>query len=177
MKKYNIIYADPPWSYKDKSCEGACEKHYSTMSDKDIYDLPIKNIADKNCILFLWATYPKIKEALTTIESWGFEYKTIAFQWIKTCKFKWNFFFGLGRWTRGNTEPCLLAVRGKPKRIDSSVSQIVLEEVRQHSSKPAIVREKIIKLMGPLPRVELFARDKVKGWDSWGNEIESDINL
>lgn len=177
MKKYQIIYADPAWSYNDKGCHGACEKHYSTMKDNDIYNLPISKIADKDCILFLWATYPKLKEALKTIEAWGFKYKTIAFQWIKTYEFKWNFFFGLGRWTRGNTEPCLLATKGKPKRMRDDISQIILEKIKGHSEKPEIVKTKIIQLMGDLSRIELFARKKTDGWDAWGNEIKSDIDL
>jgi N6-adenosine-specific RNA methylase IME4 len=172
--KYSIIYADPPWSYNDKNCNGACLKHYQTMTDKDIWKLPVGEMAEKDCVLFMWATYPKLKEGLKTIEEWGFEYKTIAFQWVKTYKHKWNLFFGLGRWTRGNTEPCLLAVKGKPKRKRNDISQIILEPVGRHSQKPDIVRRKIVELMGDLPRIELFARERVEGWDAWGNEINKE---
>ena len=115
-KKYNIIYADPPWNYKDKKCNGNCESHYNTMNIDDICNLPIKEISDKNCILFLWVTYPMLNEGLRLIKEWGFKYKTIAFQWIKQNKKGNGFFFGLGRWTRGNSEACLLAIKGKVER-------------------------------------------------------------
>lgn len=170
-KKYNIIYADPPWSYKDKKCNGACEIHYNTMSIKEICNLPIKKIADKDCVLFLWCTYPMLKEGLKVIEEWGFNYKTIGFQWIKQNKSGKGYFFGLGRWTRGNSECCLIAVKGKPKRINNSISQLIISPLRQHSQKPDIVRDKIIKLIGDLPRIELFARQEVDGWDCFGNEV------
>lgn len=185
MKKYNIIYADPPWRYNDRKCNGACEHHYNTMKIQDICNLPIKDIAADNCVLFLWTTYPMLQEAMQLINAWGFKYKTIGFQWIKLNKSidnplfisKKNIFFGLGRWTRGNTEPCLIAVKGKPKRINNSISQIILEPIGKHSKKPDIVREKIVELIGDLPRVELFARNTTDGWDVWGNEVESTINL
>lgn len=177
MKKYQIIYADPPWTYKDSGCQGAAAAHYNTMSLSELKDLPISKIADKNCVLFLWATYSKMREALFLIEAWGFEYKTIAFQWIKTYKNGFGEFLGLGRWTRGNTEPCLLAVKGKPHRIHSGISQLIFSPLRRHSQKPPETRIKIKKLMGDLPAIELFAREKVEGWDAWGNEVESDIYL
>lgn len=107
----------------------------------------------------------------------GFKYKTIAFQWIKQNKSGDGLFFGLGRWTRGNSEPCLLATKGKPKRISPNVSQLVFSPLRNHSQKPDCVRDKIIELVGDLPRIELFARNKADGWDSWGDEIDSDISF
>ena len=169
-KKYQIIYADPPWSYNDQGCQGTMANYYKGMKIEDICNLDIRNITDKNCILFLWATYPMLKEALLVIDAWGFIYKTIAFQWIKTNPKTGNYFYGLGRWTRGNTEPCLLATKGKIHRISKSVFQLIKEPRGQHSKKPNIVRDKIIELIGELPRIELFARYKVNGWDSWGNE-------
>lgn len=176
-KKYNIIYADPPWRYGDRKCNGACEHHYPTMKIEDICKLPISELCADNCVLFLWTTYPMLREAMQLIESWGFHYKTIGFQWIKQNKSGNGFFFGLGRWTRGNTEPLLIAVKGKPKRIANNISQLIFAPISRHSEKPAIVRNKIVELMGDLPRVELFARTKVLGWDSWGNEITSDITI
>ena len=176
-KKYNIIYADPPWRYKDKKCSGACEHHYNTMKIEDICSLPVKNLADDNCVLFLWATYPMLQEALQVIKAWGFSYKSIGFQWLKRNKNGNGFFFGLGRWTRGNTEPCLIAVKGKPKRLNNSISQLIFEPISKHSKKPDIVREKIVALIGDLPRIELFARQKTEGWDVWGNECENSINI
>lgn len=176
-KKYQIIYADPPWSYNDQGCRGAMANHYPGMPIKDICALPVKNIANDNCVLFLWATYPMLKEALQVIEAWGFVYKTLAFQWLKLNPRNLGWFYGLGRWTRGNTEPCLLAVKGKPKRIAKDVFQIIDTPRMRHSQKPKEAKERIIKLMGDLPRIELFAREKTEGWDVWGNEVESDIEL
>jgi len=177
IKKYQIIYADPPWRYQDKNCNGSAEQHYKTMNLQRIKELPVKNIADNNCILFMWATYPLLKEALEVIDSWGFNYKTIAFNWIKKNKSDVGFFFGLGRWTRGNSEPCLLATRGKPKRFSNAVSQLLFAPLTKHSKKPVEIKDKVIELMGDLPRIELFAREKTDGWDVWGNEVESDIEL
>ena len=118
-----------------------------------------------------------IREALEVIKAWGFEYKTIAFQWVKTYKSGFGEFLGLGNWTRGNTEPCLLATKGKPHRINAGISQLIFSPLRKHSQKPPEARVKIKKLLGDLPAVELFAREKTPGWDVWGNEVESDIKL
>lgn len=173
-RKYSIIYADPPWKYDSRimsaSHKGNAEDHYSTMQLDDICSLPIKQISDENCVLFMWATYPKFREALEVITAWGFTYKTIGFQWVKLNRSGKGYFFGLGRWTRGNTEPCLIAVKGKPKRINASVSQLIFSPVGKHSAKPPIVRKKIVKLMGGGSRIELFARTAAKGWDCWGNQ-------
>jgi N6-adenosine-specific RNA methylase IME4 len=181
IKKYNIIYADPPWKYNSRTISGTKkgnpEDHYNVMSIDSICNLQVNKICNDNCILFLWTTYPKYAEALKVIESWDFTYKTIGFQLIKLNKSRIGYFFGLGRWTRGNTEPCLIATRGKPKRISASISQIIESPIEKHSKKPDIVRTKIIELVGDLPRIELFAREKTEGWDVWGNEVDSDINL
>lgn len=170
-KKYDIIYADPPWRYNNRRCNGACENHYETMKIKDICDLPVKNLCSDNCVMFLWTTYPMLQEAFKLIESWGFKYKTIGFQWIKQNKSGNGYFFGLGRWTRGNSECCLIATKGKPKRINNSVSQLIVSPIQSHSKKPDETREKIVELMGDLSRIELFARQSTKGWDVWGNEV------
>ena len=167
-----VIYADPPWSYKDKRCNGNAADHYPTMRIEDICSLPVQDISDDNCVLFLWATYPMLKEALRVIEAWGFKYKSIGFQWIKQNRSGNGYFFGLGRWTRGNTEPCLIAVKGKPKRVSNSVSQLIFAPIRAHSQKPDIARDKIRKLMGAEQSyIELFARSTTPGWDVWGNEV------
>lgn len=174
-KKYNVIYADPPWRYQDKGCSGSAENHYNTMKIEDICKLPVSDIADKNAVLFMWTTYPMLSEGLRLIEAWGFKYKTIGFQWIKTNKKnRGTFFFGLGRWTRGNTECCLIATRGKIGRVNSSISQLIVEPIQHHSKKPDVVREKIVELVGDLPRIELFARNQSDGWDVWGNEVSDE---
>lgn len=169
-KKYSIIYADPPWQYKDSRCQGNAAQHYNLMADADICSLPVQKLAADDCVLFLWATYPKLKEALDVIEAWGFTYKTIGFQWVKQNRSGNGYFFGLGRWTRGNTEPCLIATKGKPKRISPKVSQLVLSPLRAHSQKPDEVRDRIVELIGDLPRIELFARSGADGWDCWGDQ-------
>lgn len=166
-KKYGVIYADPPWRYNDRNCNGACEQHYNTMTLQDIKSLPVEGICEKDCVLFLWTTYPMLKEAMQVIEAWGFKYKSIGFQWIKLNRSGKGKFFGLGRWTRGNTEPCLLAVRGKPHRKSNSVSQLIEYPLGVHSEKPPIVREKIKELMGTdTSCIELFARQAADGWDA-----------
>ena len=176
-KKYNIIYADPPWSYNDKCSSGKRGAYYkySLMSDNEIYNLPVNDIAADDCILFMWATMPKLQEALNTISSWGFEYKTCAFTWVKKNKKADSWFWGMGRWTRSNAELCLLAVKGKPKRVSASVHSVLDERISEHSKKPDIVRDKIVELCGDLPRIELFARKAVEGWDVFGNEIDKNI--
>ena len=172
-KKYNIIYADPAWHYQTWS-EGSkrnVTSKYKTMSMDEIWDLPIKDITDNDCILFLWVTFPKLLDCIKTIEKWGFTYKTCAFTWVKKNKKKDSWFWGLGYWTRANTELCLLATKGTIKRQSAAVHQIIDTPIERHSKKPDIVRDKIVELVGDLPRIELFARETADGWDSWGNEL------
>lgn len=177
MKKYNIIYADPPWQYQRSKVQGSAEQHYPCMSIKQLCSLSVNEIADKDCVLFLWATFPKLPEALRLIDAWGFNYQSIGFLWLKQNKKNPTWFYGLGFWTRGNAEICLLATKGRPHRKSNKIHQFVIAPLRVHSQKPDIVRDKIIELMGDLPRIELFARQKVDGWDAWGNEVNSDISL
>ena len=172
-KKYNIIYADPPWSYKDKALagnRGACCK-YPVMNLADICNLPIKDISAEDCVLFLWVTMPKLNECFELIKKWGFEFKTCAFTWIKQNKKSDSLFWGMGRWTRANAEICLLATKGKPKRVASNVHSVVMSKIEEHSKKPSEVRSRIVDLLGNLPRIELFARQHADGWDCWGNEV------
>ena len=174
-KKYKIIYADPPWQYRVYSKKGqgrSAENHYHTMNIKDIMALPVDKIADKDCILFLWITFPCLKEGIEVMERWGFKYKTCGFNWVKRNKKKNTYFMGLGFWTRSNSEVCLIGTKGQPKRVSKSVPQICDARIVEHSRKPAEIRERIVELCGELPRIELFARDKVKGWDSLGDEID-----
>lgn len=176
-EKYGIIYADPPWRYERKRGSGVAENHYPTMSMEEIGNLPVERIADKNCVLFLWATFPQLDVALAVIRAWGFQYKTVAFVWLKQTRVSHQWFFGMGNWTRSNAEICLLATRGKPKRQSASVHQFIISPIQSHSQKPGTAREKIVELLGNLPRIELFARQKADGWDVWGNEVESDIDM
>ena len=184
-KKYQIIYADPPWKYRQgksmgTNFQGAADAQYSCMDYKEICKLPIKKITDNNCILFLWVTFPMLKEGLEVIRSWGFEYKTVGFVWIKTnANQPLKTFFGTGYYTKSNAEICLLATKGSAHKLvkSNSISQIIATSKLRHSEKPHEARDKIIELVGDLSRVELFARKKTKGWDVWGNEVDSDIEL
>ena len=179
-KKYNVIYADPPWSYKVWSKKGAgrsAESHYPTMSIEAIKALPVSRIAAGDCALFLWATFPQLPEALRLIHAWGFRYKTVAFVWLKRNRKSPSWFYGMGYWTRSNAEICLLAVKGKPKRQNAGIHQLIVSPVEQHSKKPDIVRDKIVALAGDVPRIELFARQAAPGWDVWGNEVNSSIQF
>lgn len=185
-KKYNIIYADPPWSYSDKAFNGnrgaICK--YPVMSLEEIKSLPVKSIAADDCVLFIWVTMPKLNEVFEVISAWGFEYKTCAFNWTKMNKNSYKPFIGMGRWTRANNELCLLGTRGNPKRINANVHMLIetLEDdekidvlhsrIREHSRKPDEVRKRIVELCGDLPRIELFARESTPGWDTWGNDVE-----
>ena len=170
-KKYNIIYADPPWSYQGKMMNSSVTDHYSVMTIDDICKLPVKDISDNNCILFMWVTLPKLNEFMKVIKSWGFEYKSTAFVWCKKNKISNSFFLGLGRWTRANPEICVLATKGKPKRLSNSVRQLQVFPIEQHSKKPDQFKNLILELVGDLPRIELFARQKTEGWDVWGNQV------
>ena len=143
-------------------------------------------MADENCILFLWATFPKLQEALDVIKAWGFEYKTVGFTWIKKNKNGGNF-FGVGWYTKSNAEVCLIGVKGKAPKISNKISSIIETKRQEHSRKPDIVRKRIVEFCGDIPRIELFARNDgsknlfnenpLDGWSAWGNEVESDINL
>jgi N6-adenosine-specific RNA methylase IME4 len=180
---YNIIYADPPWSYKDKNPAGGADAQYPTMSIKDLCQMPVRKLGSSDSVLFMWATWPTLPDALALMTAWGYQYKNCGFLWAKTNKIKPTPFLGLGHWTRGNTEPCLLATRGKPHRIDAKVEQLlvtdnlVVSPLTKHSRKPPEVRDRIIQLMGDTPAVELFARETAVGWDSHGNEMSPETSV
>jgi N6-adenosine-specific RNA methylase IME4 len=166
-KKYQIIYADPSWQYHigDKQ-QGMASNHYDTLSLDEICNLPVKKITDKNCYLFLWVTSPTLKEGLQVMECWGFTYKIVAFVWEKT-----NFNgMGLGHYTRTSHEFVLLGKKGILERKSAKVKQGYSSFSKNHSQKPNEIRKRIIQLYGDLPRIELFARTKIHGWDVWGND-------
>lgn len=179
-KKYSIIYADPPWSYRqcgtsDKS-RGNALKHYQTMTTAEISAMPIPSIcAVGSTACFMWATFPNIGEAIKVMEAWGFQYKTAAFVWVKKNRKNGGNFWGMGAYTRANAEVCLLGIspgfKAGERVISHRVHQIVEAPFQGHSAKPDEVRKRIVDLLGDVPRIELFARERVDGWDAWGNEV------
>lgn len=178
-KKYQIIYADPPWHYLfGQSSSRYVKNKYNCMTKEELCALPIKTLAEENSVLLMWITYPKLDWAFDIFKAWGFEYKTVAFTWVKTNTNSLGLFWGMGYYTRSNAEICLLATKGNPlARKSHSVHSIIMSPVHEHSKKPPEVRERIVELFGDISRIELFARQKVEGWDCWGNEVESDIEL
>ena len=177
IQKYQVIYADPPWDYQQCRLSGSAKKHYPTMRIEELCAHPVAEIADRDCVLFLWATFPQLPEALRLITAWGFVYKTVAFVWLKQNRKALTWFYGLGFWPRSNAEIGLLATKGPPQRQPAGTNQLVISPVEHHSKKPDEVREKIVALMGDVPRIELFARQQTPGWDVWGNEVENSTAL
>ncbi len=178
-KKYNVIYADPPWRYENSPPEGGVDNQYTTMELDEIKRLPVNEIAAEDCLLFLWVTFPKLREGLEVIEAWGFQYKTLGFSWIKLNKKDRQPVFGIGYYAKSNAEVCLLGIRGNAHGLvkDNSVSSCILAPRGRHSAKPQEARYRIEKLVGNVPKIELFARESMPGWDSWGNEISNDFGL
>lgn len=190
---YDVILADPPWSFKvwekESGIGRSAEMHYSTMSLDDICNLPIKNLASPNCVLFMWSVWPSIFDAEKVINAWGFKYKALGFEWWKLNKkweksivsssdYKWMekmFFFGMGYYTRTNSEPCLLATRGSMPVAVHNERNFIISPIREHSRKPDEQYEKIEKLYPNTKKIELFARHRRDGWDAFGNEIENSI--
>lgn len=175
QKTYNLLYADPPWRYNQRSNGNTrfslgVHGHYPTMSTYEISRLPVERIAAPDCALILWTTFPRLQDGLDVMRAWGFSYKTVAFNWFKTYP-NGAPFFGVGYYSKSNTEIALLGVRGRMPPASNYVSQVVVSPKEEHSRKPALVREKIVELFGDLPRMELFAREKAEGWDAWGNEV------
>jgi N6-adenosine-specific RNA methylase IME4 len=172
---YNIIYLDPPWSYRvhntDNNGTRNARYFYKTMTDQDIIKLPIQKIAAPDCALFLWVTNPNLLLLNEIFKTWDFEFKTVAFTWVKTYPNSTKLRLGLGHYTRGGAESCFLATRGHLKVQSHSVKQVVVAPYTKHSEKPPKIRDYIVKLYGDLPRIELFARTGAPGWDSHGDQL------
>lgn len=176
QQTYSIIYADPPWKYNSRAnhktrFRGGADGHYALMSMEEIKALPIPALTNENCVLFLWCTFPFLEEQIKLFSHWGFTYKTLGFSWIKTNPKNNKPFFGVGYYAKSNCEVCLMGTKGKIKPISNKVSSVVISPRREHSRKPDEVRERIVELFGDLPRIELFARTEVPGWDVYGNEV------
>lgn len=195
--KYNAILIDPPWAFKTwrshlwvqrvKNLETVDygrnpENHYSTMTDDSLKALDLTPVMSDNCAVFMWVTWPTLELALELGDAWGIEYKTCAFMWTKTTKKTTGMFIpsvsddanwhmGMGYWTRANTEPCLLFTNGKPKRKARNIRQLIVSAVQRHSQKPSRIHVDIEHLVDGA-YLELFARKRVEGWTTLGNEID-----
>lgn len=185
-KLYSIVYADPPWDYKDRKCNGAVS--YRTTATGKLSDLRLKEITEKNAVLIMWVTAPFLEEAFSLIREWGFKYKTCAFTWVKINKNDNQPICGLGRYTRSSCEWALLATKGKPPaRVAKGVRQIIEDygddgEVFRlpregHSVKPAAFRDRVVELFGDLPRLEMYARAAAPGWDVYGDQAPDSITI
>ena len=178
MKKYNVIYADPPWSYGKNSFPSTSNKFaYPTLETERIARMPVAELIADDAVLFLWTTMLHIPDALKVVDAWGFRYVTNGFTWVKTNPRKNTLFLGMGYWTRQNAELCLLAKRGNPKRFSTRIPSVIIHPRGLHSQKPDIIRNRITSICGNVPRLELFARQRTPGWDVWGNEVVSDVAL
>lgn len=170
---YSVILADPPWKYSDKSLHrGGSERHYQTMTPQEIGRLNVQAIAARDAVLFLWVTNPLIVRGVHNYvaERWGFELKTAAFVWGKMAG-NGKPSTGMGHWTRANPEICFIGTRGSPKRAHADVNSLIIAPRMEHSAKPPEVRDRIVRLCGDVPRIELFARERVPGWDAWGDQV------
>ena len=172
-KRYGVIYADPAWHFRNYSARGEgrnATSHYDCPGPEQLAALPVADWAAEDCALFLWAVDPLLDQAFKLLQAWGFAYKTVAFYWVKTNKIDTgSFFTGLGYWTRANPEQCLLATRGKPRRLAADVQRLLFAPRREHSRKPDESFDRIERLVAG-PYLELFARRPRPGWDAWGNE-------
>ena len=181
---FALLEVDPCWSYSDKKIRGGAEHHYGTMSLAELIALPVEDLAAPDAALFMWATWPTLPDAFALMKAWGFTYKNCGLLWAKVNKVAdQTQFVGLGHWTRGNTEPCLLGVRGRPERASKAVQQLIMGEelvvapVGEHSAKPVEAKNRMVQLMGDVPAIELFARSRDPRFESWGNQVDSTITL
>ncbi|MFU2147186.1 MT-A70 family methyltransferase [Hafnia paralvei] len=201
--KYQVIYADPPWQYGNKSSRGAAANHYSTMSLDELKRIPVWELAADNAVLAMWYTGTHDAQARELAKAWGFNVRQMfLFTWVKLNEKAqrtvdesiasgsivdfWDFYELLnqitrmnpGNYSRGNQESCLIAVRGKGlERRDAAIKQLIYSPLGEHSEKPGEARFRLEKLYGDVKRIELFARQQVDGWDSWGNECSQSVEL
>lgn len=178
MQRYGCLYADPPWKYDDPLGKRGAGSHYSQLTMSELHDLDVNALAADDCALFLWVTNPLLRDCINVGRSWGFEHYGKAFCWAKTNRVtQTTFFKGLGRWARGNTEDCLLFLKGNPKRAKeaTSVDQLIIAPLpppNKFSAKPDIARARTAELVGDVPKMELFARQEYVGWDVLGEEVD-----
>ena len=177
--RYQAILADPPWGYRDRrKGHGGARDHYPTMSLESIKAIPVgERLAAINSMLFLWSPAPLLPACLDVMACWGFRYRTVAFVWIKTCAKKRKPCgcqtprMGMGGYTRSEAEIVLIGTRGSP-RVGADVRQTFEAPLGAHSAKPALIHDRILRLVGCVPRLEMFARREVAGWDCTGLEAD-----
>ena len=178
MKRYCIIYADPPWALQSMSGTSwkkggePLTKKYPLMSTNDIKELPVRDIASDSSVIFLWVTLSKLEDGLRVLEEWGFNYHAIL-TWDKGGGFCLHGFYR-------KTEHLLVGYKGRfllNNKRGKYMPTLIQSKRTGHSRKPAIFRDLIVELVGDVSRIELFARERVPGWDAWGNEVESDVDL
>ena len=170
---YSVILADPPWNWKARSAKGegrSAKNHYNVMEQDDLRRMSVSSLAADDSVLFLWVLNSLLSQGLQLIDAWGFTFKTVGFCWVKTNRRSGSLFMGLGYHTRQNVELCLIATKGKPKRVSGGVHQVVMSPRREHSRKPDEVYERIEALY-PGPYLELFSRTTRTGWDAIGDEV------
>lgn len=191
IKKYDVIYADPPWSYENKKTgrtngdqpEGSgAHTKYDLMTLKDICSLPVKQMSNKNAVLFLWATVPLMPEAFKVIESWGFKYKTML-TWRKVMS------LGMGYWFRGQCEHLIFATKGNVKAFRMQKTNFYQSKAGKHYQKPhyfrELINESVLNSFDKPKKLELFARDRndlfpnyeYSGWDVYGNDCQNSIDI
>ena len=181
MKKYQIIYADPPWktkTFKEKK-DGLISRElpYKQMTDEEIKSLPINNFVSDDAILFMWCIDSRIPIMADIMKAWGFTYKCIGFVWAKKAKTTDGFNGGFSSYTKRDCEFCFIGTKGKYLNLKRGINQILIETKTIHSKKPNEIRKRIIDMCGNLPKLELFARNQFEDWDVFGNEVENSIEL
>lgn len=177
MKKYDLIYTDPAWSYNKKVGQGIADDIYNTMDLEDIKKLPVFEMLKDNAVVYMWATFPMLKEAFEVIKAWGLEYVTVGFNWIKLND-NGTPFFGIGHHTKSNGEICLLLRKGNGLKVrDNTISQVIMTKKDKHSKKPSVCYTYLERLYGDISRIEMFARHKRQGWDTWGNQVPKETQV
>lgn len=181
MKKYQVIYCDPPWDYKGQkqhngkggSDTGGATTHYGTVTTKQLKRLSVSSICDDDCLIFMWVTSPHLDQGIDLMKAWGFKYATIAFVWDKVR-------VNPGFYTMSQCEICLVGKKGKipQPRGARNIRQYIKSKRTKHSEKPQEVMHRITAMFPTQNKIELFARRKnISGWSFWGNEVDSDVTL
>ena len=179
--EYSVILADPPWYYNNRATRASADKHYPTMTMEETKALPVRDLGAMPCVLFLWVTWPNMPAAFDLLDAWHFEYKTLAWEWLKTYSDGKTHVIGLGNYTRANVEPCILAFKKKVSRgkimrpDDKSIRNILIAKRRRHSQKPDEQYDRIERMYPDMPKIELFARQPWPGWECWGDDVEGSI--